>query len=259
MSEVSSTEFDDGVAIVVGGSGGIGAAVCATLARRGANVALTYLNRAAAAEAVADDVRKAGRQAIVGQVDLQAAAALKAFVDAAAARFGRVHSVVYAAGPSFGFHFINELDPATWSRVIRSDVEGCFNLIWASLPHLKRQGGGAIVAVITSAVDRPPPKDILSAAPKAAIQALMRGLAREEARFGIRANCVGPGWVDTGLGAEIMSNPAQAGFVQKFIAQIPQRRVGQAQEIADAVVFLLSDQARYVTGATLPVAGGLQL
>lgn len=252
-------EFADGVAIVAGGSGGIGAAVVADLARRGANVAFTYHSNGAAAETVASDVRSLGREARIGKLDLQDAAATRSFVDRAVESFGRLHSVVYAAGPPLELKFISQLQPDAWSKVFRADVDGCFNLIWACLPHLKRQGGGSIVAVVTAAVDRPPPRDILSAAPKAAIQALIRGLAREEGRFGIRANCVGPGWIDAGLGAEMMSSLDQQSYIDRFLAQIPLRRVGQAEEIAQAVTFLLSDRAKYMTGTTLPVAGGLQL
>jgi NAD(P)-dependent dehydrogenase (short-subunit alcohol dehydrogenase family) len=252
-------EFEDGIAIVAGGSGGIGAAICRDLARHGANVALTYNANQAAAAGVADDVRGLGRTAEIAQLDLRDAQAVKTFVDAMADRHGRIHSLVYASGPSFPLKFIGEVEPETWARVMRTDVEGFFNLIWASLPHLKRQGGGAIVAVITGAVDRPPPKDILSAAPKAAIQALIRGLAKEEGRAGVRANCVGPGWIDAGLGADILSSPDNTAYLDQFVRQIPMRRVGQAEDIAEAVTFLLSDRAKYITGATLPVAGGLQL
>jgi NAD(P)-dependent dehydrogenase (short-subunit alcohol dehydrogenase family) len=252
-------EFGDGVAIVAGGSGGIGAAIVRDLAAHGSNVALTYHSNRAAAEALSDDVGRAGREAEIGRLDLQDAEAAKSFVDGVVARFGRLHSVVYAAGPPLKLDFISQLRPDTWSKVFRADVDGCFNLIWACLPHLKRQGGGSVVAVITAAVDRPPPKDILSAAPKAAIQALIRGLAREEGRFGIRANCVGPGWIDAGLGAEAMASLDQQAYIDRFLAQIPLRRVGQAEEIAQAVTYLLSDRAKYVTGASLPVAGGLQL
>lgn len=260
MDPAPLREFETGVALVAGGSGGIGAAICEDLARAGANVALTYRSNAAAGEAAARAVRRHGREAEAVAVDLCDAKAVKAFADAAAARYGRIHSVVYAAGPPLEMAYISEIDPDTWAATLRADIEGCFNLVWAALPHVKRQGGGgAFVAVVTAAVDRPPPKDILSAAPKAAIQALMRGLAGEEGRFGIRANCVGPGWIDAGLGAAIMSRGDQSGYVDKFTAGIPLKRLGQAEEIAGAVTFLLSDQARYITGATVPVAGGLQL
>jgi NAD(P)-dependent dehydrogenase (short-subunit alcohol dehydrogenase family) len=252
-------EFGEGVAIVAGGSGGLGAAIVRDLAQSGANVALTYRANHKAAQTVAGEARATGRSAEAAQLDLQEPAAVKAFVDDVVARHGTLHSVVYAAGPPIRMGFINQLDPATWASAFRTDVEGCFNLVWACLPHLKRQKRGNIVAVVTAAVDRSPAKDILSAAPKAAIQALIRGLAREEGRFGIRANCVGPGWIDAGLGGEIMGNLSESDYVQKFLAAIPMRRAGQAEDIAKAVTFLLSDQARYVTGAMIPVAGGLQL
>jgi NAD(P)-dependent dehydrogenase (short-subunit alcohol dehydrogenase family) len=259
MSNETYPEFDKGVAIVAGGSGGIGAAIVRDLVRCGADVAFTYRSNQAVAEALAAEMRKAGRQAETGRLDLQDAEAVKTFVDDAVERFGRLHSVVYAAGPPLVLDYISRLQPQAWSNVFRADVDGCFNLIWACLPHLKRQREGSVVAVITAAVDRPPPKDILSAAPKAAIQALIRGLAREEGRFGIRANCVGPGWIDAGLGAEAMSSLDQKPHIDRFLAQIPLRRVGEADEIAQAVTFLLSDRAKYMTGVTLPVAGGLQL
>jgi NAD(P)-dependent dehydrogenase (short-subunit alcohol dehydrogenase family) len=259
MTSAADPEFPAGAVIVAGGSGGIGAAIVRLLAGRGTDVAFTYHANQAGAEALAAEVQAEGRAAMPARLDLRDAPAVKAFVDGAVARFGRIHSVVYAAGPPIPMRFINELDPETWARVFRADVEGCFNLVWAALPHLKQVGGGSIVAVITAAADRPPPKDILSAAPKAAIQALIRGLAREEGRFGIRANCVGPGWIDAGLGAEILSGLDQKTYIDRFTAQIPLRRVGEADDIAQAVAFLLSDKAKYVTGATLPVAGGLQL
>ena len=251
-------EFAEGVAIVAGGSGGIGAAVVEDLARRGANVVFTYHSKKAAADVVVGTVRNLGRQAEAHQLALEDAEATQAFVDDVAAKYGRVHSVVYAAGPPLDLNYISQLTPQTWSRVFRADVDGCFNLLWSALRHLKRQGGGTIVAVITAAVDRPPPRDILSAAPKAAIQALVRGIAREEGRAGVRANCVGPGWIDAGLGTEAMAHIDQA-YIERFLGQIPLRRVGEADEIAQAVTFLLSDKAKYMTGATLPVAGGLQL
>lgn len=259
MSAVSRLpEFTRGAALVVGGSGALGAAICRGLAQRGSAVALTYRGGAERAEAVANEARALRVDALALQAGLDDPASVKAAVDAAVARFGSLHSVVYAAGPALEFHYINQIEPAEWARVMATDVNGCFNLISAALPHLREGGGGSIVALVTGAVDRAPPRDILSAAPKAAIQMLIRGVAREEGRFGIRANCVGPGYIAAGLGVTTLHDHTED-YVQKMVRAIPLKRPGEPEDVADVACFLLSQQARYVTGATIPVAGGLQL
>ncbi len=253
----ASHDFSDGVALVIGGSGGIGAAISTTLAGLGSNVALTYRSRREPAELVGQAILKAGREVDIGQVDIEDVEALRAYVEAVVERFGRLHSVVYAAGPPLEFEYIHDIPPAEWARVMAADVNGAFNVVSATLPHL-RTAGGAYVALVTGAVDRAPPRDIMSAAPKAAIQMLFRGVAREEGRHGVRANCVGPGYIEAGLGLSTVHHHTQD-YVDRMVRAIPLRRAGQAQEVADVVAFLLSDKARYVTGATIPVAGGLQL
>jgi NAD(P)-dependent dehydrogenase (short-subunit alcohol dehydrogenase family) len=262
MAETVSTQrcsaYAHGIALVAGGSGGIGGAICTTLARAGSHVALTYRSRIANAEGVAAAVRAEGREAVVGQVDLEDAAGIRRFVDDVVARYGRLHSVVYAAGPPIEFLYINEIKPAEWARVMGADVNGCFNLIAAVLPHLRRQKSGAIVGLVTAAVDRAPPRDILSAAPKAAIEILLKGVAREEGRSGIRVNCVGPGYIEAGLGLATVHDHTKD-YVERMIRAVPLRRAGQAQDVANVVEFLLSDKASYVTGETIAVAGGLQL
>ena len=249
--------FEAGVAIVVGGSGGIGQAVCMALAREGSDVVLTYNANRAAAEKVASDIKALGRRAEIAQLNLEDAAATAHYVDDIAARFGKVHSVVYAAGPGLHMNLISALPPQEWAKVINADVCGCFNLVHAAIPHLK--GGGSIVAVITAAVERVPARDICSAAPKAAIEMLIRGVAKEEGRNGIRANCVGPGWVDAGLGRSVMENELSPQHIENIVRAIPLKRVGQAEEIADAVLFFLSSKASFITGQSLAVDGGMQV
>ena len=173
-------------------------------------------------------------------------------------RFGFLHSVIYAAGPPIEYRYIHEISGREWARVINADVNGCFNVVEATLPHLRKLKSGSFLAVITAAVDRAPPRDILSAAPKAAIEMLIKGIAREEGRNGIRANCVGPGYIEAGLGISTVHAHTQD-FVDKMIRAIPLKRAGRAEDVADVAVFLLSDKARYVTGVSIPVAGGLQL
>jgi NAD(P)-dependent dehydrogenase (short-subunit alcohol dehydrogenase family) len=251
-------EFQQGVTLVIGGSGGLGAAICTTLASLGSNIALTYRSRADAAKDLADQIRAVGREAHVTQVDIEDASAVQAMVDEVITKFGHIHSVVYAAGPPLEFLYINEIKPDEWARVINADVNGCFNVVAATLPHLRTRRAGNYVAIVTAAVDRSPPRDILSAAPKAAIQMFIRGVAREEGRSGIRANCVGPGYIEAGLGLSTVHEHT-ADYVQRMVRAIPLRRPGKAQDIADVVAFLLSLKSSYITGVTIPVAGGLQL
>lgn len=246
------------VVLVTGGSGGIGHAICVGLAEAGYDIALTYHLRRDAAETVTSDIAKLGRRVHATQLDITDSVATQTLVDDVIARFGRLDAVVYASGPSMEFRYIHEIAPEEWARIINTDVNGCFNLVAAVLPKFKAQGGGNIVAVVTGAVDRPPPRDILSAAPKAAIKSLIMGLAREEGRHGIRANCVGPGYVEAGLGLATINENTEE-FVRRMVKAIPLKRVGQPEDIADVVCFLLSDKARYVTGETIAVAGGLQL
>lgn len=248
-----------GLALVIGGSGGIGSAICARLAAEGYDVAFSYNANKAAADKVADTIRDGGRRVEAAAVDITDAAAVKAFVDGAAARLGPLGAVVYAGGPSLHMTLIADLTPDDWSRVIDVDVKGCFHLVWAALPHLKAARSGAIVAVITAAVDTVPKRDIMSAAPKAAIEMLMRGVAKEEGRNGVRANCVGPGWIDAGLGRQVMEAELGGEQVERIRRAIPLHRFGKAEDIAEAVAFLLAPGAAYITGQTIKVDGGLSL
>jgi NAD(P)-dependent dehydrogenase (short-subunit alcohol dehydrogenase family) len=256
--EEKQLQQSNGAALVAGGSGAIGAAICRTLAQAGSNVVVGYRSNRAAAEGIAAEISKGDRHAHAAHCDLLDPQSLQQMVADAIKIYGHIHSVVYAAGPALEFHYINEITPAEWARVANTDINGCFNLIAAVLPHLRERKQGAVVAVVTAAVDRSPPRDILSAAPKAAIQMLIRGVAREEGRSGIRANCVGPGYIAAGLGLTTIHGDTKD-YVERMTRAIPLRRAGQPEDVADVVQFLLSDKARYVSGETIAVAGGLQL
>ncbi|MDF3073634.1 MAG: short-chain dehydrogenase [Alphaproteobacteria bacterium] len=248
-----------GGAFVAGGSGGIGRAICRMLAETGCDVALTYHNGRERAEATAELVRAAGRKAVVLQIDLRDEKAVARAVDETALDFGALHTAIYAAGPYIHMRHISRIEPALFRDTMEQDAFGCFNLIHAALPHL-RSAKGAFVALATPALRRYAVKDVLSVAPKAAIEALIRGVAAEEGRFGVRANGVGVGVIEDGMYHALMET---GDFDQRFLDASRQnmalRRLGTADEIAEAVVFLASARARWITGQTLMVDGGYAL
>ena len=249
---------DRGLAIVAGGSGGIGSAICRALAADGHDIALTYRSNAEAAAQVVADCEALGVSARADAVDLTDPAALKAHVDMLASG-GRLRSAVYAAGPKLSFGWTSQIPPEEWLRVMVADTGGCFNLVHSVVPHLKAAGGGGLVALITPAVEKVPVHDMLSAAPKAAIEQLMRGIAKEEGRYGIRSNCVGPGFIMAGMTMEMFGREGLEDFQEKIRKSLPMQSFGAADDVGDCVAFLLSDRARYITGQSIAVDGGLQL
>jgi len=193
------------------------------------------------------------------QVDLRDEKAVARAVDETALDFGALHTAIYAAGPYIHMRHISRIEPALFRDTMEQDAFGCFNLIHAALPHL-RSAKGSFVALATPALRRYAVKDVLSVAPKAAIEALIRGVAAEEGRFGIRANGVGVGVIEDGMYHALMET---GDFDQRFLDASRQnmalRRLGTADEIAEAVVFLASARARWITGQTLMVDGGYAL
>lgn len=250
------TAAKPGRVVIAGGSGGIGAAICRTLAAAGHDVFLTCHRNRPQAEAVAAELRGMGRRAAIAAVDLDDAAAVGETLARADEFLGGIDTAIYAAGPYIDMRHVSRLEPDLFRRTAGLDLFGCYNFLQASLPAL-RVRGGAIVALATPAIRRPVPRDLLSSAPKAAIEAVVRCIALEEGRFGIRANCVGVGVIGDGMFHRLRaSGDMDDKFVAATCAVLPLRRLGTAQEIADAVEFLASSRAAYITGQTLMVDGG---
>lgn len=252
--------FPDGATLVFGGSGGIGQAVALEFARAGTPVAVCYHNRREAADAVADRIRAEGVAASVHRVDVTRPEQVAAAVADAVAAHGRVHTVMWAAGPLVNQLHISRWTTDDWRNAIDVEVIGFFNAVQAALPHFRAAGGGSFVTLGSAGHLRWPDRDGLSVAPKAANESLVRGIAREEGRFNIRANSVLVGVIEAGMFHDLMQ---QGQLDQKWIEETRKmlaiKRWGRPEEIGRAAVFLASNDAAYITGQQLNVSGGFGL
>jgi NAD(P)-dependent dehydrogenase (short-subunit alcohol dehydrogenase family) len=236
-------------AVVTGGASGIGRATCRRFAEEGAEVAVVDLDGDAAA-AVASEFGGAAFAVDVGDAD-----AVRTAVDDAAARMGGLDTVFNNAGVG-SMARLHEYEPEEFRRVVDVNLLGVWHGIRAAAPHLLAAGGGSIVNTSSISGVRPSPGEGPYAAAKAAVAALTQSAALEYGRHGIRVNAVAPGAVRSAMTTPLL---ALGDWEQRWTDRTPLGRVGEPEDIADAVVFLCSDLARYVTGQVLVVDGGMIL
>lgn len=238
-------------AVVTGGSRGIGRAACLLLARSGADVVLGYRLDRKAADGTAAEIRKMGRKALAVQGDLSRRKDAEALMGSALEALGRIDILVnnhgiWKDGP------IESMTEEDWDETLDVNLKGVFLCTRAALPAMRRQGGGRIINIASTAGQRGEAEHSHYAASKGGIISFTKSLGPELCGHGILVNCVAPGWVDTDMSAESLAGPER----KKILATIPMGRAGTAEEIAGGILFFCSDLASYCCGEVLNINGG---
>ena len=240
------------VLLVTGGGRGIGAATAKLAAARGYAVAVNYKSDAKAAERVVAEIAKAGGQAVAIQGDMGREADVERVFASIDQSLGRLTHLVYNAGITGKSSRVEAVETQTLREVFDVNVMGAFYAVRAAVPRLSKKhgaGGGGIVLISSVAANLGSPGEyVWYAASKGAIDSMTIGLARELADDGIRVNAVAPGPIDTEI--------HEPGRLDRIIKLVPLGRAGMPEEIAEAVLFLLSDASAYTTGAIMRIGGG---
>lgn len=245
------------VLVVTGGSRGIGAEICRQAAEQGWDVAVNFANSSEDADAVVKGIETGGGKAIAVQADVSDADQVEAMFETVDDKLGPVTGLVNNAGINGKTGPVDEMDAETTKRLFMVNAVGPFICAAAAIRRMaKRHGGsgGVIVNISSAASKHGAPTYIDYGAAKGAIDTFTIGLAREQAEQGIRVNCVRPGATMTELSVEwAKENPDWLDWV---MAQVPLKRPAEMHEIANAVMYMLSDASSYSTGAILDVCGG---
>ncbi len=244
------------VVLVTGGSRGIGAAVAIMAAQRGYDVAFSYQSNAKAAGEVAEKIRATGRKALAVQADVSVETDVLRLFKAVDEQMGRLDVLVNNAGMLEKQTRLDQMDVGRWNRVLGANVIGTFLCAKEAVLRMSTNHGGkggAIVNISSAASRLGSPNEFIDyAAAKGAVDSMTIGLAKEVATEGIRVNAIRPGLIYT----DIHASAGEPGRVDRAKAGVPMQRGGTADEVAEAVLWLASEQSSYVTGTMLDVAGG---
>ena len=244
------------VVLITGSGRGIGAATARLAAKRGYAVGVNYVADESSANRVVEDIRAAGGRALAVRADTSDEGDVQRLFEEVQARLGRLTALVNNAGVPGHIGRVEDLPLATLKRVFEVNVYGAFLCAREAIRAMStRKGGagGAIVNVSSMAAKTGSPGELVHyAAAKGALETFNYGLAAEVAQEGIRVNCVSCGLIETGIHAEA----GDAERLQRYATRMPMGRAGKPEEVAAAILWLLSPEASYATGATLAVAGG---
>ncbi len=243
------------VALVTGGSRGIGRATVVALAAAGHRVCFTYREREAEAKALEAQIRENGGQALAHRADVAQRTDADASVKAALNAYGRIDVLVNNAGVHVPGVRLAELRAEDWQWVLDVNLNGPFYMTQAVLPHMRERRSGHVINLSSNVTLRLPAGNGVYTVSKAAIEAMTRVLSKEEGPHGIRVNAIGPGPIRTDMLAESLAKlpPEKA---RAFVQSVPLGRAGEPEEIASVIAFLVSDAASYITGQIVFVNGG---
>lgn len=244
--------------LVVGASGALGQSICERLADDGYDLLLTYHSKREAVQALEQQLasRVAVSSIALDLTDEASVAAVRRHVEAAGIS---LHGLVFASGTRIEQPWVVDIEMAQWREVLAIEVLGFATLAHYFIPLFRQQGGGVFVCISTFANFTYQVGDALSSVPKAGVESMVRSIALEEGRYGIRANCVAPGIINAGLGAEFQQKLHAPETWEAIRKKVPMRRFGEASEVAQAVRFLVSRESSYITGNTLVIDGGMHL
>jgi len=249
---LESPSLKDRVALVTGGSRGIGRAAIECFARLGANVVVNYVRDQGAAQQVVSEAEARGVGALAVQADVSDSGQAQKLVDEAVQRFERIDFLVCNAGIWEG-SAIDQMTEEVWDRTIDLNLKGTWAACHAAVPQMKRQQFGRIVIVSSTAGQRGEANVSNYAASKGGQISFTKSLAAELGPFGINVNSVAPGWVDTDMCADVFAEPGYRKSIEKGI---PVGRVATPEDIAWPIVFLCTEWARHINGEILNVNGG---
>lgn len=239
------------VAIVTGGTRGIGRAIVTALCRAGADCAFTYSARSELADSLTAEVQALGRKALPLRLDVRDAEGAKGLVESVKKEFGRLDILVNNAGITRDKSLLS-MTQEDWTEVVDTNLTGVFNTTRASIITFLKQKSGSIVNISSVSGIHPLPGQVNYAAAKAGIIGFTKSLAKEAAPYNVRVNAVAPGFIETDMTAGLT-----AAMREKSLQTIPLGRFGTVEDVAQAVLFLVSDASQYITGAVIPVDGGL--
>jgi NAD(P)-dependent dehydrogenase (short-subunit alcohol dehydrogenase family) len=248
--------FPEGSAIVIGGSGGIGSVICKTFAAHGVPVIFTYYGNENAAKELKQEITSFRGVASYQKLSINDKSQVETFFKDL--EHSSIHSIVNATGSDIRMKWINELSYEEWDDVMHTDADGFFNIVKNSLPILQKFGG-SYTTLSSIGLSRWPAKDVLSVAPKAVVDALINGVAKEEGRNNIRANSIQLGIIEAGIFLRIKGKDYDERYIEAAKNNTALKKLGEAQDVADAVIFLSSNRAKYITGQTLYLDGGYRI